>query len=471
MKTPMLTTYIIGNKEIILDNIPENVEIIKFKDIKEIDNAKGKYISFIDSEDKISPNYFNLILEEINKSKFDICYLNFYINYEYKRKPKIRTEKEGLNNLVPVYKPYIWNYVFKKNKLLKIKKGKIKLKDLEKTSYISEPIYFHNQCRIGTTILGMTTRRTTLHYKNIIYMGGYCNTVFNGYISWLLEIGKAFAPFEMVILYTKIHPDTKKRLSKYYTLLEYNQNYNYTCNRLFVTYSTYFYPNNIFSLEESYLFIHGNMNDYTGSRKFSNDIYERYIAVSKTSMKKAKGYFPTDNIEYIYNPYTHDPESIKPHLTLVSALRNAPEKGMDRIKQVASILDEENIPYTWSVFTDILEPNQGGLIFRKGIPNVRDYIADADYMVQLSRSEALSYSLVEALASNTKLLITTIPSAYELDLKDGINSILIPLRYFEERNKHLLKQKVLEAYRKKDIKINYKYEKSRFKEYQDLISK
>lgn len=471
MKNTILTTYIIGNKEIHLGVIPENVEILNYNENTDIDKAKGKYISFIDSEDSISENYFNVILDKINKEKFDICYINYEINYNYKRKPKIRTENQGITNDIPIYNPYIWNYVFKKNKISKFKDFSIKKEDLKITSYISEQIYFHNQNRFSTRVLNMPTRRITVHYKNIIYMGGFCNGLFNGYITWLLELGKAFPNYKMTILYTDIHEVTLKRFSKYFECIKINNNINYTCDRLITTYSTYFYPTNIYSLEESYLFIHGNMCDYKDTTKYKDDIYDKYIAVSQVSRDRAKGYFPTDNIDYIYNPYIHDKSKIKPHLRLVSALRNSPEKGMDRIKQAAKILDEAEIPYTWQIFTDLLEPNQGGLIFRAAVANVIDYIADADYLVQLSSSEALSYSLTEALSSKVKIISTDLPAVREINLIDGENGFIIPFSYFEEENKLLLKEKLIEVYQKKDMKFNYHYEKSRFANYKNVLKK
>ena len=471
MSNIVLTTYIIGNKELDKIKIPSNVEIIRHSNNTNYEKAQGKYITFIDSEDKIDKNYFKYILKEIEKENFDICYINFKINYDYKRKEKIRTNTEGINNLIPIYNPYIWNYIFKKENLLKIQKGTIKEEDLHKTSYISEPLYFHNKDHLGTKVLGMTTRRRSVHFKNIIYVGNFCNGTFNGYITWLLEIGKSFPNLDIALVHTGLPEKTYNRLSKYYKCIEYNPTINFTCEKLITTYSTYFYPNNIYSFVENIIFIHGVMSSHKNAIKFKDDIYDRYIAVSKTAKDGAKGFFPTKKIEYIHNPYTHNKETIKPHLRLVSALRNAPGKGIDRIKQVAQILNQENIPYTWSVFTDVLEQNQGGLIFRASVTNVIDYIQDVDYLVQLSSSEALSYSLIEALCSQTKVITTDIPSIYELNIKNGENGIVIPLNYFEESNIELLKEKILEAYNKKDLEFEYHYDQKRFDEYNNIFNK
>lgn len=471
MKKILLTTYIIGNKNIDLGKVPNNVEILKYTNDEEILKAKGQYITFIDSEDSISKDYFTVILNEIKKQKFDIAYLNHEINYDYKRKPKVRHTNENIPNIVPIYNPYVWNYVYKKTLIPKLLDFSIQMEDIENRIYISDVVYFHNPNRIATKVLNMPTKRISSHHKNIVYVENFCNISFNGYITWLLEISKAFPDLEITILHTQINKTTLKRFKEHFNCIEYNPNINYTCDKLIVTYSTYFFPSNIYSLEGNYLFIHGNMRDYSGSRSYTDDIYDRYIAVSKIARDSAKGYYPTKEIEYIYNPYTHDQKSIKPHLKLVSALRNAPEKGMDRIKKMAAILDAENIPYTWQVFTNILEPNQGGLIYREGVPNVIDYIADADYLVQLSSSEALAYSFVEALSVGTKIIATPLPALKELNAEEGVNLITIPFNYFDDNNKGILRQKVLKIYRNKDIKFEYNYDKDRYQEYNDIFKK
>ena len=470
MKNIILTTYIIGNKKIDLPDIPNNVEILKYTNDNEIKNAKGKYISFIDSEDSISNNYFDVILNNIKNNKFDIAYINNEVNYNYKRKLKTRHTNEGIPNIVPIYNPYIWNYVYKKELIPKLLDYSINLDDIKTRIFIPDVIYFHNPNRIPTKVLHMPTTRRTIHYKNIVYLEDSCNIGFNGYITWLNQIIKAFPKLDITLIYTQMNQGTLNRFKKYFRCLEYNQNINYTCDKLITTYSTYFYPTNIYSLEGNYIFIHGNMSDYERSRRFYDDIYDRYIAVSKIAQTCATGYFPVDKVDFIYNPYVHESDKIRPHLKLVSALRNAPEKGMDRIKQVAKILDEEDIPYTWQVFTDVLEPNQGGLIYRQGIPNVIEYIADSDYLVQLSSSEALAYSFVEALSSGTKLIATDLPALKELDVEEGKSIFTLPFDYFKEENKELLKDKILEAYNKKDIKFKYKYDKSRYQEYKDIFN-
>jgi glycosyltransferase involved in cell wall biosynthesis len=98
-------------------------------------------------------------------------------------------------------------------------------------------------------------------------------------------------------------------------------------------------------------------------------------------------------------------------------------------------------------------------------------VADADYLVQLSKSEALSYSLTEALCAKTKVITTDLPSICEVNIEDKVNGIIIPLEYFEEENKSLLKDKILEAYKNKNLKFDYTYDKKKFNQYKEIFSK
>lgn len=481
MEDTLLTTFIIGYEEVNLFNVPRNVQILRYNDLNSINEALGKYISFIDCEDNISDNYFDIILNKIKCEEFDSCFINYKINYSFKRELKLRLEESEMSTYIPKNGEYIWNFIFNKEKLLSYfkeinKKYLISGECIEdevfkKRSVITDLIYFHNKDGEFINICGLVNRKEAKYFKNIIYMGNFCNGLFNGYITWLREIYNAFPSLDICLIYTEINDIILCEFNKYFKCVKYDSCVDYVCCNLITTYSTYFYPMNIYSLDECSLFIHGNMADYEASARFYNDIYDRYIAVSRVSRDRAIGYFPTNNIEYIYNPYTYDKSKIKPHLKLVSALRNAPEKGIDRIKKMGRILDILNIPYTWEVFTDIVEANQGGLLFRNCVTNIIDYIQDADYLVQFSRTEALSYSLTEALSSNVKVIVCDIPAIVELGIVDGVNGIVISLDDFNDGREDILKEKILEAYRIKDKKINYKYGRSRFEALEDVFSK
>ena len=477
-----ITIIIFGKENLNYGEVPNNLEIVRI-DIENIkEKLKGintKYISFIKSDDIISDDYFNLISVKV-KEDFDCCYINYTLDCVDESVKLLTSEKELLCNK-PYYGGYIWNYIYKTDIFIELfkcndKNEFNKLIDIKyvKMSAIGKIVYIHKIN--GVSLLNYFCYRDirkTLYLKNVIYVGNGCNCTFNGYVSWVKNIGRCFSDkFDITILYDNIPDETLKLFSKYFNCIKYDLEIDYLCKKLLLTYSTYYYKKNIFTLNANYMFIHGNMCDYPNSKHFYDDIYTKYIGVSEVSAKKAKGYFPTDKIDYIINPFKIDSELVKPHLKLVSAQRSAYIKRLERIEILASVFDELDIPYTWNVFTDKNEnTNKNGVVYRRRLANPLSYVEDADYFVLLSDSEALSYGVLEALSLNTKVIVTPLEAFNELGVVDGENGFIIPFEYFDANNKEKLMEIVKKIYANKDKKINYKFDESLFARYNDLFIK
>ncbi|MBR2828593.1 MAG: glycosyltransferase [Bacilli bacterium] len=70
-----------------------------------LDNAKGKYITFIDSDDLVESNYIEKIINKIDTEDFDYCYISWKTkNCEYiiKEEP-------------PEWNCCVWNCIYKKD--------------------------------------------------------------------------------------------------------------------------------------------------------------------------------------------------------------------------------------------------------------------------------------------------------------------------------------------------------------------
>ncbi len=131
------------------------------------------------------------------------------------------------------------------------------------------------------------------------------------------------------------------------------------------------------------------------------------------------------DMQTMYNPYTvKKPRKV---LKLVSATRLTPEKGFDRMVKLADALDAANIPFHWLVFTDKPRefPNKNVTVLPARL-DVLDFIADADYLVQLSDTEGYSYSIVEALSVGTPVIVTDIPVAAEQGVVNGKTGFILP---------------------------------------------
>ena len=476
-----LTIIVIGkNSDIKKD---KNVEFIYTKGInikRLLKIARGKYIAFIQEEDKISKDYLKLVLDK-TKEDFDSCFINYIIEYNYKKDVNLSVNASELCNIKPYYNEYLWSFIFKKSKLFKVMDINDETKFNEKVdelfikrTAIGSLIYYHNpKGKKEVKDFPYTDNKRNDYHKNIIYVGNGCAGIFNGYVSWVTNIGRLFSKkYDVTILYDQIDSSVLKNISKFFKCIKRKNDTNYYCDSLLVTYSTYYYPKNIVTLDESYMFIHGNMSDYPNSRVFHDNIYTHYIAVSKTAAKKAKGYFPTKNIEYVLNPFKLERNLIKPHLKLTSAFKYSNIKRPDRVEKIANILDELDIPYTWNVFTDEREnTNCSGLIFRNRVLNPLPYIKDSDYFVLLSDSEAMPYCILEALSVNTKVIVTDLEAYKELGLKNNQNATIIPFNYFDDENKDKLKKLVRKIYREKDKKVKYRFDRKAWDKYNEIFKK
>ena len=67
-----------------------------------IENAKGKYLIFLDDDDYFEPKYLNKIYELLKKKSYDLLITNYYYKYKNKRNKRIVTETNELykNGLV-----------------------------------------------------------------------------------------------------------------------------------------------------------------------------------------------------------------------------------------------------------------------------------------------------------------------------------------------------------------------------------
>lgn len=117
-------------------------------------------------------------------------------------------------------------------------------------------------------------------------------------------------------------------------------------------------------------------------------------------------------------------------LLLVSALRvgAADKQGNDaRCIKFANLLKKAQIPFIWIYFGDHPMPKTPPeMIYGGLIQNIKPYVAKADYLVQLSGSEAFSYSLLESLETHTPVIVTPLAQNAEMGIVDGLNSYIVP---------------------------------------------
>ena len=113
-------------------------------------------------------------------------------------------------------------------------------------------------------------------------------------------------------------------------------------------------------------------------------------------------------------------------LHLISATRlSTAEKGLERMKQLVSMLKRANIRFEWDCYSDT-QPNTKGINYKGLTTDIRAKIKGADYLVQLSDEEGFCYSLIEALEEGTAVITTPIKVLDELGIKDKVHGYIVP---------------------------------------------
>lgn len=252
--------------------------------------------------------------------------------------------------------------------------------------------------------------------KNIFYF--YKINKIGGIETFFYYLAKKYKDWDITIYYQVGDPEQIKRLKKYVRVKKYRGE-KIECYKAFFNFNIDII-NNV-DAKEYYQIAHG---DYKAMKLKPNTHAKitKYLGVSKQVCKTYKEVTGYDT-ELVYNPIEIDePKKV---LNLISATRLTSEKGKDRMVKLAKMLDEAKIPYLWTIFTDdtnaIDNPN---IAYMKPRLDIINYIANADYLVQLSDNEGYCYSVVEALSVGTPVIVTEVPVFKEIGVNQNNGFIL-----------------------------------------------
>lgn len=252
--------------------------------------------------------------------------------------------------------------------------------------------------------------------KNIFYFR-YINKI-GGIETFFYYLSKKYQDWDITIYYNNGDTDQIKRLKQYVRVKKYKGEH-IVCDKAFFNFNLDIIDN--VDAKEYIQIAHGDYKAM-GIKPNTNKKITKYLGVSQqvcNTYKEVTGY----NTELIYNPIEIDkPKKI---LNLISATRLTVEKGKNRIIKLAKILDDNNIPYIWTIFTDdtnaIDNPN---IVYMNPRLDIINYIANADYLVQLSDNEGYCYSVVESLAVGTPVIVTECPVFKEIGCNNKNSFIL-----------------------------------------------
>lgn len=250
-----------------------------------------------------------------------------------------------------------------------------------------------------------------IYYKNYFAeIGGIETMTYN-------LLAKYAKKKDILVLYQDGNVNQLKRLNEVGRIEKYDPNKTYRCKKLFLTYET-FAPKNI--IADKYARVsHGDLFEITknGWKPPKEQKITEDYGVSKNTCKSVEWYFKT-KCNYCPNPFVK--LNPKPLLKLISPQRMTWEKGKERIKKFAQMLDEHEIPFQWLImcndYKQVADMNNPSIIWAKSRLDISSYLKDADYLVLLSDCEGCPMSPQEALMLGIPIIVSNLPCYKDLNI-------------------------------------------------------
>lgn len=264
----------------------------------------------------------------------------------------------------------------------------------------------------------------TYRLKNVIYFPGF-NCV-GGVETYCYEMGLKYGKdYDITVLYRNGDPDMMRHIAEVCRVIQYHTGDKIICDVFIFGYG---WEKDLFDNLEAKEIIQTFHADYICRHLNpcqNGRVTQRFGVADNTTEGIRKHYEWAKDIQTVYNPYTvKKPRKV---LNLISATRLTAEKGLERMKTFASALDKAGIPFHWDIYTDApREPFNKSVAVMPHRLDILDFIANADYLVQLSDTEGYSYSIVEALSVGTPVICTAFPVAEEQGIVNGVTGFILP---------------------------------------------
>lgn len=262
----------------------------------------------------------------------------------------------------------------------------------------------------------------TYRLKNVLYFPNF-NCV-GGVETYCYEMGLKYGKdYDITVVYQNGDPAMMKHISEVCRVIKYRPGDKIICD-VFI----FGYGHEIINNVEAKTIIQTFHADYVCRHLnpcHDGRITHRFGVADNTTNGIREHYDWAKDIKTMYNPYTvKKPRKV---LNLISATRLTAEKGLERMKAFAKALDDAGIPFHWDIYTDVpREPFNKSVAVMPCRLDVLDFIAKADYLVQLSDTEGYSYTVVEALSVGTPVICTEFKVAQENGVIDGKTGFILP---------------------------------------------
>lgn len=263
-----------------------------------------------------------------------------------------------------------------------------------------------------------TNKISVIIYYSYIYKIG-------GIESWIYNMCQQLCNYyDIKVMFDDGNIEQLKRINEYVIVERRNSSDTYNCDVLLVASHLNKYPNNI-KCKKCISVVHSDYEYYKDVLD-CDSIAENANEIVSVSNKAAKSLNSVTgrNCKIISNILG---KKVKPNkvLHLVSFTRLSPEKGYERMCFLVKKLKDNNIKFDWKIFSDIdnkqlTKLDYPEIIFMNPTLDKYDYLSDADYLVQLSDTEAFCYSVHESLQYGTPVLVTDLDVFKDVVI-DGYN--------------------------------------------------
>ena len=295
--------------------------------------------------------------------------------------------------------------------------------------------------------------------KNIFYFRIISRI--GGTEQFLYEIAKKYKDWDITVFYDSADSSQIKRLKEFVRCKQRIKGKKVVCDKAFFNFNTDMIDD--VEAKEYYFISHANYEELGYTPPIKNEKLNNYIGVSKFSANKLNEFGKKIGKEIktipCYNPLTLEPKEKVMHL--VSACRlDDKVKGGERTLKLIEALDryceKMGRHYLWIIFTNPnlkIKINSQNVVIMKPRVDVRPYIAEADYVLQLSNDmETYCYTINEALGYGVPIVTTPLSIVKELPIDDNMR---IELEYDCSNVDDVAKQ----IFEKKVKPFNYKIPK------------
>ena len=259
-------------------------------------------------------------------------------------------------------------------------------------------------------------------------LGGLETFIYN----WVMQM-KPY--YDIMVLYDVMDPMQINRLREHVPVIKNDPGRNILCDTLLMNRVFDMIPNNII-YDQSYQIVHG-CRDIT-SKVFHIPTDRNKVICVSNAVKESFGEEAKDAM--VIHNITYREKTDKALLLVTASRLDTPEKGQQRMLKLAKEMKDAGIKFIWLVFTNKKLANAPeGMVFMPPTTDIKSYIARADYLVQLSDSEAFCYSIVEALELGTAIIATDLPVLKELKIENKKHGYIYPMDMQNISVKKLLK--------------------------------